>query len=31
VCGDVTIELVTLGPNAGTQVEPLREPAESTI
>lgn len=24
VCGDVTIQLVTLGPAAGTQVEPVR-------
>jgi hypothetical protein len=31
VCGDVAIQLVTLGPAAGTQVEPLREPAESAL
>ncbi|GAA5124949.1 hypothetical protein GCM10023320_38760 [Pseudonocardia adelaidensis] len=31
VCGNVAIELVTLGPAAGTQVEPLREPAESAL
>jgi hypothetical protein len=31
VCGNVAIELVTLGPAAGTQVEPLREPAGSTL
>jgi hypothetical protein len=31
VCGDVTIELVTLGPAAGTQVEPVREPAETPL
>ncbi|MHA6620111.1 hypothetical protein [Pseudonocardia sp. DLS-67] len=29
VCGNVAIELVTLGPAAGTRVEPLREPAGS--
>jgi hypothetical protein len=31
VCGDVTIQLVTLGPAAGTQVEAVREPAESAL
>ena len=27
VCGSVAIELVTLGPAAGTEVEAVREPA----
>jgi hypothetical protein len=31
VCGDVTIQLVTLGPAASTQVEAVREPAESAL
>jgi hypothetical protein len=31
VCGDVTIQLVTLGPAADTQVETVREPAESAL
>lgn len=31
VCGNVAIELVTLGPAAGTRVEPLREPAGSSL
>jgi hypothetical protein len=31
VCGDVKIELVTLGARAGTEVEPVREPAESAL
>ena len=31
VCGDVAIELVTLGSGADTQVEPVREPAESAL
>ena len=31
VCGDVNIQLVTLGPAAGTQVELVREPAESAL
>jgi hypothetical protein len=29
VCGDLMIELVTLGPAARTQVKPVREPAAS--
>jgi hypothetical protein len=29
VCGDVTIQLVTLAPAVGTEVEAVREPAES--
>jgi hypothetical protein len=29
VCGTVAIELVTLGPRAGMQVEPVQEPAET--
>jgi hypothetical protein len=31
VCGDVAIELVTLGRAADMQVEPMREPAESAL
>jgi hypothetical protein len=31
ICGDVTIELVTLGAADGTQVEPVREPAETAF
>jgi hypothetical protein len=31
VCGDVTIQLVTLGPGADTQVEAVREPVETTF
>jgi hypothetical protein len=31
VCGDVTIELVTLGAAAEAQVETVREPAETAI
>ena len=31
VCGDVTIELVTLGPAAGTTVESVREQAETAL
>ncbi|HLU55061.1 MAG TPA: hypothetical protein VKZ81_06335 [Pseudonocardia sp.] len=30
ICGDVSIELVTLGPADGTRAESVREPAEST-
>ena len=31
VCGEVTIELVTIGPAAGTQVESVRDSVESTL
>jgi hypothetical protein len=31
VCGEVAIELVTLGPATGTQVRPLRESAGDAL
>ena len=31
VCGNVAIELVTLGAGAGTLVEPVREPVETAL